>query len=261
MKNLFLLPTDKPSRLFEDDLQLYYSKDKNRIGSIISNKHIYITSDEEIKDVRPNKGKWHLEKGNVLNKFPDYLTDLSECKLVIMTTDPQLIADGVQAIDDDFLKWFVKNPSCQKILIGIEIWNDGGFSYRIIIPKEEPKQVWKQIIETCGGKEAFMESAGLKPKQETLEEVAENNYYFESDIEMVNFISEMASTGKIPNRWSAFVAKINELYLFKQEQDKNKYSEEIIDILDNVRYWETCPDEYKVIIEKFIEQFKKINKR
>jgi hypothetical protein len=61
--------------------------------------------------------------------------------------------------------------------------------------------------------------------KETLEEVAENNYYFESDIEMVNFISEMASTGKIPNRWSAFVAKINELYLFKQEQDKNKFSE------------------------------------
>jgi hypothetical protein len=63
-------------------------------------------------------------------------------------------------------------------------------------------------------------------KQETLEEAAENNYCFESDIEMVNFISEMASTGKIPNRWSAFVAKINELYLFKQEQDKNNFSEE-----------------------------------
>jgi hypothetical protein len=53
--------------------------------------------------------------------------------------------------------------------------------------------------------------------KETLEEAAENNYYFESDIEMTNYISEMASTGRIPKRWSAFVAKINELYLFKQE--------------------------------------------
>jgi hypothetical protein len=34
------------------------------------------------------------------------------------------------------------------------------------------------------------------------------------------------------------------------------YSKEIIDILDNVRYWETCPNEYIVIIEKFIEPFK-----
>lgn len=42
--------------------------------------------------------------------------------------------------------------------------------------KEESKPVWqqiKQIIETCGG-EDFMKSAGLLPKQETLEEAAEN---------------------------------------------------------------------------------------
>jgi hypothetical protein len=34
-------------------------------------------------------------------------------------------------------------------------------------------------------------------------------------------------------------------------QAERMYSEEIIDILDNVRYWETCPDEYKVIIKKY----------
>jgi hypothetical protein len=160
MKNIHVLPTDKPSRLFEDDLQLYYSKDKNRIGSIISNKNIYITSDEEIKDVRPHKGKWQLEKGQILNQFPDYLTDLSECKLVIMTTDPQLIADGVQAIDDEFLEWFVKNPSCESVEVekfhGVNtsiaevnaVSGDGSLNwegksdlrdYKIIIPKEEFK--------------------------------------------------------------------------------------------------------------------------
>ena len=41
-----------------------------------------IVSDEEIKNVKPYLGKWHLEKG-IINKFPDYLTDLSECKLII----------------------------------------------------------------------------------------------------------------------------------------------------------------------------------
>ena len=40
-------------------------------------------------------------------------------------------------------------------------------------------------------------------------------------------------------------------------QAERMYSEEIINILDNVRYWETCPDDYKVVIESFLERFKK----
>ena len=28
--------------------------------------------------------------------------------------------------------------------------------------------------------------------------------------------------------------------------------EEILNILDNVRYWETCPDNYKKVIEQFL---------
>jgi hypothetical protein len=32
---------------------------------------------------------------------------------VILTTNKLLIKDGVQAIDDEFLQWFVKNPSCE----------------------------------------------------------------------------------------------------------------------------------------------------
>lgn len=40
------------------------------------------------------------------------------------------------------------------------------------------------------------------------------------------------------------------------EKQEQVYNKEIVDILDNVRYWETCPNSYKVIIEKFIEQNK-----
>ncbi len=40
-------------------------------------------------------------------------------------------------------------------------------------------------------------------------------------------------------------------------QQERSYSEEIVDILDNVRYWETCPDKYKIIIEEWLKQFKK----
>jgi hypothetical protein len=71
---------------------------------------------------------------------------------IILTTDQDLIKDGVQAIDDEFLEWFVKNPSCEEIKVN-KIYNDYGetdifdlvctphsFKYKITIPKEEPKQ-------------------------------------------------------------------------------------------------------------------------
>jgi hypothetical protein len=161
MKNIHVLPTDNYSPLVHST---------NKYGGYFKSEHyspmkemgdsyqnIYITSDEEIRDVRPHKGKWHLEGGNILNKFPNYLTDLSECKLVIMTTDQELIKDGVQAIDDTFLEWFVKNPSCEKVETIYGLFNPIGrqvdpmnlgqnhsqcvWKYKIIIPKEEPKMI------------------------------------------------------------------------------------------------------------------------
>jgi hypothetical protein len=56
-----------------------------------------------------------------------------------LSTDQDLIEDGIQAIDDEFLKWFIKNPSCESVEVkfiyeGFEI-----DCYKIIIPQEEPK--------------------------------------------------------------------------------------------------------------------------
>jgi hypothetical protein len=86
---------------------------------------------------------------------------LSMAKKIILTTDQDLIADGVQAIDDEFLEWFVKNPSCEWVEVEKEnicarchsndvdeCWSakdcsDGRYDkirYKIIIPQEEPKQ-------------------------------------------------------------------------------------------------------------------------
>ena len=50
---------------------------------------------------------------------------------------------------------------------------------------------------------------------------------------------------------------VNEILPSLFSQQERSYSEEIIDILDNVRYWETCPDKYKIIIEEWLKQFKK----
>ena len=58
----------------------------------------YYVSDEIIKDVRPYNGEWQIEKGYILNKLPTYLTDLSECRLVIATNNlnidiPQILEE------------------------------------------------------------------------------------------------------------------------------------------------------------------------
>lgn len=50
---------------------------------VYTDKYALILSDEQIKDVRPHKDKFHLEKGSFINQFPTYLTDLTECKLII----------------------------------------------------------------------------------------------------------------------------------------------------------------------------------
>ena len=194
MKNIHLLPTDKPSILgrFIDTNNLFL-----RVSNDIprgENVNIYITSDEEIKDVRPHKGKWHLEKENILNKFPDYLTDLSECKLVIMTTDDDLINDGVQAIDDEFLEWVVNNPSCEFVEIKWVKTPDGIFyhqdnvpygCYKIITPKEESTFYTKKckcmifepncftgMCKNCGG--ILKEETKPKTMLESLQEYFKN---------------------------------------------------------------------------------------
>jgi len=50
---------------------------------IKTDNYLLVVDDSYIRDVRPFKGRWHLEHGRTLNMFPNYLTDLSLCKLVI----------------------------------------------------------------------------------------------------------------------------------------------------------------------------------
>ena len=171
MKNIHILPTDKPSRLFKVSGELKLTRNFDFYNGS-EYQHIYITSDEIIKDVRPHKGKWQLEQEQILNKFPTYLTDLSECKLVIMTTDQELIKDGVQAIDDEFLEWFLKNPSCEfvKIVDDVECLPMPNIHihkriYKIIIPQEESKQ--ENCCTPAGQIKRYVDCVGCdrKPKQ------------------------------------------------------------------------------------------------
>jgi hypothetical protein len=152
-KNIWLLPTKKMSRLYLRNGVL--KMDNSGFNLQLSYQNIYITSDEEIKedDVVYSKRGFIGKFGKFENSYID------ECKKIIITTDHELIADGVQAIDDEFLEWFVKNPSCEfvevekKSYIEIkEISYEGDFqnveyvNYKIIIPKEEPKQDLEKAI-------------------------------------------------------------------------------------------------------------------
>jgi len=147
MKNIHILQTDKPSRL-----SILNSGKLNFGAEIMSSsnskpQHICITNDEEIKE-----GDWYFDGANLVHKktkYNDALVDGNkQAKKIILTTDSDLIKNGVQAIDDEFLEWFVKNPSCEEVEIQKEkvILGDVAgttyidFNYKIIIPKEKFKQ-------------------------------------------------------------------------------------------------------------------------
>lgn len=168
-KNIYILPTDK----FQN-IKLSLFENKLYLGDIASTalpQHIYITSDEEIKE-----GDWVICLENIFkneifkvdsdvpNKSCNVTLEFAKKYLtkIILTTDQDLIKDGVQSIPDEFLEWFVENPSCERVEIikdeikvksnGIqELMKDEYYrqfpeelpncvfidKYKIIIPKEE----------------------------------------------------------------------------------------------------------------------------
>jgi hypothetical protein len=181
MKNLHLIPTDKPSRLCKSKItqKLSMTDVLSFYGDGTYNQHIYITSDEEIKedDWFTENGintllQWRINKWKMSYSFPSEMNDI--CKKIILTTDQDLIKDGVQAIDDIFLEWFVENPSCESVEVD-KNWNyplDKSWEYKLrIIPQEEPKQETLDFI----SKELDIERKRVH-KQETLEEAAKRTY-------------------------------------------------------------------------------------
>lgn len=154
-KNIYLLPTDRPSRL-----SILNNGKLNFGAEIMSSsnsktQHIYITNNEDPKD-----GDWVVaisaikEKPHIAIVFKCGKHITGTCKKIILTTDQDLIEDGVQAITNTFAEWFVKNPNCEEVQINDWMSTNGtvafgGDRYQIcnhlhdkktIIPQEEPKQ-------------------------------------------------------------------------------------------------------------------------
>ena len=113
MKNIHLLPTKNPSRLYlhsNGELQLRHnlSRTDDYLGP---NQHLYITGEEEIKE-----GDWVIDNNGLLAKVITELTwHFINSKKIILTTDLNLIDDGVQEITNTFAEWFVENPTCEYV--------------------------------------------------------------------------------------------------------------------------------------------------
>ena len=186
MKNIHLLPIglerDIKSPIiweYPNTNEYRYSLHKEMNKEVGYN--MYITSDEEIKEgdwfLWDDKGVtylckrnytevglYHQDNGGVLEGIGisheskathTYIVYLKDCKKITLTTDPDLIADGVQVIDNEFLQWFIKHPTCEEVLTSLEENENGLVEYVI----------WKRYYTDRKPQE--------EPKQETLEEAAE----------------------------------------------------------------------------------------
>lgn len=185
MKNIHLRPTNKPSRLWK-----MHNKSQGLMildtASILDGnpQHLYITNNEEIKN-----GCYAYQEifgvGKVSNIYgvecfvniktsdsdglitTTWKTNIPEIKKIILTTDQDLIADGVQAIDEGFLEWFIKDPSCESVEVVKEPflikgepdyfnYDDGTKlnpkvgMYKIIIPKARVGVIGKNIGHVTG---------------------------------------------------------------------------------------------------------------
>ena len=242
-KNCWLIPTDKPSKLSKflcNSRELYKTNELALMTELVllsdcwKNQNIYITNSEEIKV------NDYITDGYKVWQWKDDSSLLGR-KKVILSTDQDLIADGVQSIDDEFLEWFVKNPSCEEV----EVMNVPDFiyqtkhsCYKIIIPKEEPKSLIEKMKTLQEQWQRDMLKTLQEPKQETLEEAilrikSENEHY----------IDEVAF--ELGAKW---------------QQDKNKYSEEEMlnfawFLLKNVGQY--SDDKTAHFEGKYLEQFKK----
>jgi hypothetical protein len=302
MKNIHILPTSQPSRLklnnniFDYSPAMMFIQEKEW-----KNQNIYITSEEEIKE-----GDWYISflENEVYKATKETQNIMSVANLVgstsykkthfkiILTTDQDLIKDGVQAIDDEFLEWFVKNPSCKEVEVDKEPFDitekgEWLYEYKIIIPKEEPKTAWVGVLHDklneyypaeyelkdiyqgegclpnfpneelcqiwCDSK--YKEEPNYNMKQEILDEMEKQ--------ETLKEYIERETKGIIePSLRAAAMSFLRYGAKWQQEQDKNKFSGE-----DMKQFGDWCRNgllntEYGLEkLDEHLEQWKQLKKK
>jgi hypothetical protein len=193
MENIHILTTLKPSRILRglDGIRIF----KNEVSPDSEwcvNVNIHITNDDEIKDGDKRINNYQRKPEG--EEIPS--------KKIILTTDDQLIQDGVQPIDDEFLEWFVKNPSCEDVKVVKEGYKKNdmideatSYIYKIIIPKEEQKQHLIGMMKADEELGLYDETEHLLStqanKERLLEDVKEETQRMYSEEEVIDLLQEM----------------------------------------------------------------------
>ena len=262
MKNIHILPINLDS-VFQQS------------NGYIINQNVYITSNEKLPyddSIFATGAFYHRDAAgdvHIINKDTHY-PNPNFCSRIILTTDESLFKDGVQAIDDEFLEWFVKNPSCESVetvqvcIIGCDklILNGensiccGDKKYKIIIPQEEPKQdsvfenaklvLREHLLEN---KEQVakdlqeMKEKSSTNRDETLEEAAE---FWDAKQTILEFT-------KSTNRpfAKAFIEGAN------WQQEKSYSEKEVFEIVATILHTPTLRDGSWEDISKWFEKNKK----
>jgi hypothetical protein len=233
MKNIHVIPTDKPSRFFNTNEGEYHFREHYVPDTIqtCKNHNIYITSDEEIKE-----GDWVITPTNDILEWAKVFQPIG--KKITLTTHQKLIKYGVQPIDDEFLEWFVENPSCETVEISTyHVKGDisGKLHYKIIIPQEEPtleEEYLKDELKKYEGIDVIVLNKPEEPKQETIEEAVERL--------IISPTLEDEKVFEVGAKWQA----------------ERMYSEEeVIDLLIKMNSWPTT-FEGKEDITEWFEQSK-----
>ncbi len=258
MKNIHILPTTQPSKLgYISESKTYHLYNNDVFLDELANSiNIYITSENE--DI--NENDYIITKDGRLIQV-DYLLskNLEEASKIILSTDPTLIADGVQAIDDEFLEWFVKNPTCE--FVEVQKWtNYSEVKYKLIIPQEEPKQEKKphSFCETPEEKCVmnYCDENGCQNRkrhlvepheQETLEEAAKNKYPIENTGSMF-----MPNRHEVSNifRQEGFIKGA------KRQAERMYSEEEVLELLWK-REWSYEYSMPFITVDEWFEKFKK----
>jgi hypothetical protein len=181
MKNIFIIPTNQPSRLSVEYGDILIT-DSPTYGE--NNQHLYITNDEEIKE-----GDWFIDGNNSLKRsYKLSHVQFANPKKIILTTDPNLIKEGVQSIDNEFLEWFEKNSSCEfvevnkvcvtgcsnLVLNGTNSLCCGDKRYEIVYPetdfKKQQRTYLKEIMEADEKSGLYELSKQVEHTEETIKE-------------------------------------------------------------------------------------------
>jgi hypothetical protein len=228
MRNIYLLPTDKPSSLYYKDDNYKLANSTISIDWYISSAgykptNIYITNDEKIKE-----GDYVIEDiGGVVYGPIDRDSIVENPKKIILTSDQELTEHGIQSIDDEFLEWFVNNPNCEyvevELLQAYKLDRElGDFMYKTVFPQKEQDYEIVSIGE---------ERIKLYIQEQNIDNTMKNNDTLEFGLMEI----ELKNTKRI-------LASLEKALEDRDKQIAEMYSKEEV---------------YKILVEHTIELFKK----